>query len=261
MTAHQEGRRFDLHQAFMGQEDQLLSALRTGQRNAGHAGVQGTGTETHWHELLGSILPARYQALRAFVVDSKGGQSEQIDLAIIDRHFSPLFWEWGDHCYVPAESVYAVFEIKPEINRDYILYAGQKIASVRSLHRTSVSFGWAMGRMPARDLPPVLGGFLAGDSGWNPTFGDPFRRALSEIASPGEIDIGCVLSNGSFEIPVDGGIDDIVIGEATTALVSFTLTLLKRLQGIGSAPAINYEAYAQWASFGRNTSSSDEANE
>jgi hypothetical protein len=208
--------------------------------------VQGSGSETHWHELLGSILPARYQALRAFVVDSKGGQSQQIDLAIIDRHFSPLFWEWGGHCYVPAESVYAVFEIKPEINRDYILYAGQKIASVRSLHRTSASFGWAMGRMPARDLPPALGGFLAGGSGWNPTFGDPFRRALSDTVASGEIDIGCVLGNGSFEIPVAGRIDDIVVGNTTTALVAFTLTLLKRLQGIGSAPAIDYNAYAQW---------------
>jgi hypothetical protein len=107
------------------------------------------GTETHWHELLGGLLRARYQAMRAFVVDSRAGQSDQIDLAIIDRHLSPLFWEWGGHCYVPAESVYGVFEIKPEINRQYVLYAGGKIASVRRLHRTSASFGWAMGTMPA----------------------------------------------------------------------------------------------------------------
>ena len=241
-----DDRRFDLHDAFMGREEELLGALRTGRRNAGHSGAQGAGTETHWHEMLGGILPARYQAMRAFVVDSRGGQSEQIDLAIIDRHFSPLFWEWGEHCYVPAESVYGVFEIKPEISREHVLYTAGKIASVRRLHRTSASFGWAMGTMPARELPPILGGFLAGGSGWSPAFGDPFRQALRDVEQGGAIDLGCALNEGSFEVPVGSGIDGTVVSDPNTALVSFTLTLLKRLQGIGSAPAIDYDAYAQW---------------
>lgn len=239
-------RRFDLHDAFAGMEEELSVALRTGQRNAGHPGVQGDGTETHWHDLLASILPARYQATRAFAVDSRGGQSEQIDLAIVDRHFSPLFWEWGGHRYVPAESVYAAFEVKPEIDRRYVLYGGGKIVSVRRLHRTSVPFGWAMGVMPARDVPPILGGFLAATSGWSPAFGDPFRKALADVEEDGDIDIGCVLNEGAFEVPVGAGIDALVISDPATALVSFTLTLLKRLQGIGSAPAIDYDAYARW---------------
>jgi hypothetical protein len=241
-----DDQRFELHRAFMDQEAELMAALRTGQRNAGHAGVQGAGTETHWHAALAG-LPARYKVSRVFVVDSRGGQSQQIDLAIIDRHFSPLFWEWGGHCYVPAESVYAVFEIKPKINRDYILYAGEKIASVRQLHRTSVPFAWAMGMMkPRPEPPPILGGFLAGGSGWSPPFGETFRKALGDVVPGGEIDLGCVLNAGSFEVPFDRNVDDVVAGEADTALVTFMLTLLKRLQGIGSVPAIDYVAYARW---------------
>ncbi len=250
-----EDRRFNLHDAFVGKEEELMAALRTGKRNAGHSGVQGEGTETHWHELLGDILPARYQATRVFVVDSRGSQSEQIDLAIIDRHFSPLFWEWGGHRYVPIESVYAIFEVKPEINREYVLYAGKKIASVRSLHRTSASFGWALGTMPSRELPPILGGFLAGASGWATTFGDPFRKALSDIEQGGEIDLGCVLGDGSFEILAGSDAGEVLASDPNRALVSFTLTLLKRLQGIGSAPAIDYDAYANWVEAeGKNTS-------
>jgi hypothetical protein len=241
-----DDRRFDLHEAFIGQEKELLAALETGRRNAGHSGVQGDGAETHWHELLTNILPARYQATRAFVVDSRGEQSQQIDLAIVDRHFSPLFWEWGGHRYVPCESVYAIFEVKPEVNRNYVLYAGEKIASVRRLHRTSTSFGWAMGTMAARDLAPILGGFVAGGSGWSPTFGGPFRDALVDVPPDGTIDLGCVLDSGSFEVPVDGQADGVIVGEANTALVSFTLALLHRLQGIGSVPAIDYQAYAAW---------------
>jgi hypothetical protein len=247
--------RFDLHDAFMGQEKTLLTALETARRNAGHAGVQGEGTETHWHELLTDILPGRYRVTRAFVVDSLGGQSQQIDLAIVDRHFSPLFWEWGGHCYLPAESVYAAFEVKPEINRGYVLYAGEKIASVRQLHRTSTSFGWAVGTMPARELPPIIGGFLAGASGWSPAFGSPFRDALRDVLADGDIDMGCVLDSGSFEVPMGGKVDDVVVSDATAALVSFTLTLLRRLQGVGSVPAIDYSAYAAWVgSRGRPTS-------
>jgi hypothetical protein len=247
-------RRFDLHEAFLGRERELLAALETGRRNAGHSGVQGQGTEMHWQALLEAVLPARYKVSPAIVVDSRGGQSQQIDLVIRDGHFSPLFWEWGGHCYVPVESVYAVAEVKPEINREYLLYASDKIASVRSLFRTSVPFGWAMGTMEARKLPPILGMFLGGASGWSPTFGDPFRQALKDVVKDGRIDLGCVLGSASFEVPSDDGADAAIVGEANTALVSFTMTLLKRLQGLGSSPAIDYDAYAAW---GRSRSTGD----
>jgi len=200
----------------------------------------------HWLALLEAILPARYKVSPAIVVDSRGGQSEQIDLVIRDSHFSPLFWDWGGHNYVPVESVYAVAEVKPEINREYLLYAGDKVASVRALHRTSASFGWAQGTMEARSLPPILGMFLAGASGWSPTFGDPFRKALKDVNTEGRLDLGCVLGSASFEVVDPDEAAEVLVGHASTALVSFTLALLKRLQGLGSSPAIDYDAYAAW---------------
>jgi hypothetical protein len=251
--------RFDLHDAFKGKEEELLAALRTGRRVAGHPTVQGDGTEMHWRSMLEAVLPTRYEVAPAIVVDSRGERSEQIDLVVRDKHFSPLLWEWGGHLYVPAESVYAVFEVKPQIDRNYVLYGARKIASARALHRTSTSFGWAMGTMPARDLRPIIGGFLAAASGWRDTFGDSFHRALSDAEAirvgddanaNGRIDVGCVLGHGTFEIPHGSSSHDVVISTAETALSSFTLTLLKRLQGIGSVPAIDYDAYAQWLGAG-----------
>jgi hypothetical protein len=242
-------RRFDLHAAFAGTEETLSAALRTARQVAGHPTVQGDGTEMHWQEVLKASLPNRYQVSRAIVIDSKGGQSEQIDLVVRDQHFSPLFWEWGGHLYVPAESVYAVFEVKPELSRDNILYAAAKISSVRNLHRTSSSFGWAMGTMPARnveELPPILGGFLAGASRWSPAFADPFRLALADGEAPGALDLGCVLGHGAFEIPHGAGSETVAVSDPGIALVSFMLTLLRRLQGLGSAPGIDYDAYGAW---------------
>jgi hypothetical protein len=236
---------FDLHKVFAGQEDGLRAQLKTG-KQAGHPGVQGDGTEDGWLKLLQDRLPHRYAVTRGIVVDSKGSRSHQIDLVVHDRHFSPQFWEYGGHHYVPAESVYAVFEIKPKLTRKNVLYAGKKVATVRALHRTSASFGWAMGPMPARALFPILGGILADDCKWSPPFGEPFATALQDVGTDGRLDLGCVLGKGAFEVQHDAPADQAVVSGADTALVTFLLTLLHRLQGLGSAPAIDYPAYAQW---------------
>jgi hypothetical protein len=242
-----EGQPFSLGKVFAGQEDVLRSELDAGAQ-ASHAGVQGAGTEDQWLELLKKRLPRRYDVTRAIVVDSRGNRSQQIDLVLHDRIFSPLWWEWGDHRYVPAESVYAVFEVKPEVNRDYVLYAAEKVASVRSLHRTSDSFGWAQGTMEPRPQFEIIGGLLAASSGWSPAFGGPFQTALrdADADAGGALDLGCVLGHGAFEIPNGKAADDVVVSEPGVALVTFLLTLLHRLQGIGSAPAIEYGNYLRW---------------
>jgi len=36
-----------------------------------------------------------------------GARSEQIDLLIYDRHFSPVLLDVGDYLFVPAEAVFA----------------------------------------------------------------------------------------------------------------------------------------------------------
>jgi len=236
---------FNLHDAFAHQEAELAAALKSG-KFAGHTGVQGQGTEDRWRALLRTMLPARYEVCAAIVVDSLGGKSEQLDLVIRDKHFSPLFWQWGGHLYVPAESVYAVFEIKPEINRGYLLYAGEKVASVRSLHRTSAPFGWAEGTMQRRDSLPILGGIVADNSGWTPAFGTPFMGAMKDVGEAGKLDLGCVLGHGSFEIPNDSPVERVAFSDPGTTLISFVLRLLRRLQAVGSAPAIDYAAYAGW---------------
>lgn len=236
---------FDLHEVFAGQEATLLAELNAG-KQAGHSGVQGSGTEDRWIALLRERLPHRYEVTRAIVVDSTGHRSQQIDVVIHDRHFSPKFWEYGDHHYVPAECVYAVFEVKPELNREYVLYAGEKAASVRALHRTSTSFGWALGPMPPRPLFPILSGILCDNSSWIPPFGEPFGKALNDVGTDGRIDLGCVLGHGAFEVPYDGVAGQVTVSGADTALVTFLLKLLHRLQGLGSASAIDYSAYARW---------------
>jgi hypothetical protein len=237
---------FDLHQVFFGQEEALRSELMAA-RMAGHPTIHGDATEGHWIELLRKRLPRRYDVTKAIVVDSKGHRSDQMDLVVYDRYYSPQWWELADHHYVPAESVYAVFEVKPEINREYVLYASEKVASVRQLHRTAAPFGWAMGTMdPRPHHPAILGGLLTGTSGWSPTFGDSFRTALADGVADGALDLGCILGHGAFEVPDLTQRSEAVASEPGVALVTFLLTLLRRLQALGSVPAIDYTAYERW---------------
>jgi hypothetical protein len=146
---HTQGR-IDLHGVFSTQEAVLRAELASG-RHAGHPGVQGDATEDHWIELVRKRLPRRYDVSRAIIVDSRGRRSGQMDLVIYDRYYSPQWWEQADHLYIPAESVYAVFEVKPDISRDHVLYASDKIASVRQLHRTGMRVGSVTGIL---DPPP-----------------------------------------------------------------------------------------------------------
>ena len=84
-----------------------LAAIR---QTVQHPGAKGDASEQVWIELLKTYLPKRYSAEQAFVVDSAGGISQQIDVVIFDRQYTPFIFEIQDAKYVPAESVYAVFE-------------------------------------------------------------------------------------------------------------------------------------------------------
>lgn len=244
MTGQQPAN-FDLPGVFSGQEASLRSELDN-LRRAGHPGVQGEGTEQSWIDLLNRHLPRRYQATRAIVVDSEGHRSQQIDAVICDRQFSPEFWQSGDHRYVPAESVYVALEIKPTFNREYLTYAADKIASVRALKRTSAAFGWSQGQhKPREDFIP-LGGMLAGSAEWADGLGTAFQKALVDADSVSRVDLGCALGAGTFEIPAGGTPAEVEFGNPGHTLFQFLLIVLRRLQVLGTAPAIDYTAYEKW---------------
>lgn len=61
------------------------------------------------------------------------------------------------------------------------------------------------------------------------------------------MDLGCVLDEVGFEIQWRN--DELLIesSDTDTALIFFALRLLRRLQAVASAPAIDYELYSQVA--------------
>jgi len=227
-----------------GLQARLEGELRGNRAAVTHPGARGEASEEDWLRVLNDHLPRRYQADRAFVLDSRGDCSDQIDIVIYDRQYSPFLYNQAGQRYIPAESVYGVLEVKQDLNRDHVRYAGDKAASVRRLHRTSAAIPHAGGSYEPRALPCIVAGIVTYQSSWTPPFGYPLRDALGELPADGQLDIGCSLMNGVFEARYRTGHPvDLTVVEGPRSLVEFLFRLLKQLQPMATAPAIEYEAY------------------
>ncbi|MGO8869861.1 MAG: DUF6602 domain-containing protein [Acidimicrobiales bacterium] len=251
MTEEASTRPFDLTGAFLTRQEKLQADLGIADI-ASHAGTKGDDTELNWLHMLQEFLPRRYGVSKAFVVDSAGRSSEQMDVIIHDRHFSPLLFEVGDSCFIPAESVYAAFEVKQQIDKGNLEYAADKVATVRALYRTTAPVPHAGGMYDPIKPRRIIGGVLARRSDWSPPFGEAFERCLHELDArdPVELtfglDIGCAVGDGGFTVTRDLDTHASVASDhsnADVALIYFVMRLLRQLQTVGSAPAIDYDAY------------------
>lgn len=208
-----------------------------------HAPTKGDSSENTWLETLRNYLPKRYQIEKAHIVDSLGAFSEQIDIVIFDRQYSPFIFDFKGQKIIPAESVYAVFESKQEISKGNIEAAQKKVASVRQLHRTSLPIPHAGGTYPAKPLTHILGGVLALDSAWNPPMGKALIDALTDISHEDErLDIGCVAAHGIIRRVAEDYTNDI----RSKAATAFLFELIALLQTSATVPMIDVRAYARW---------------
>ncbi len=212
-------------------------------RGIGHPSEKGDASEGVWLELLQEYLPARYHAKKAHVVDSEGTFSDQIDVVIFDRQYSPFIQKFKGSTVIPAESVYGVFEAKQTMNASLVAYSREKIASVRRLKRTSLPIPHAGGKYPAKKPFHILGGMLTFESEWKPPFGDSFDKSLSS-SEGGHLDLGCIASHGFFYL--NQKTDKYQINTDRTAATGFLFRLISQLQMAGTVPMIDVEAYADW---------------
>ncbi len=223
--------------------DDIEGRLATVREAFEHSGTKGDASEHVWLELLNTYLPERYRAERAHVVDSRGAFSQQIDIVVFDRHYSPLIFSYEGQTIIPAESVYAVFEAKQAINATHVEYAREKVASVRRLHRTSLPIPHAGGTYAPKPLTHIFGGILTFESDWSPALGDALMKALQSDSPETNLDIGCVAAHGMFSCDDKGCHAISPQGKPATA---FLLELIARLQSSATVPMIDTRAYARW---------------
>jgi hypothetical protein len=234
---------WSLESLLAGLHDEIQQRLETVRKAVAHPGSKGGSSELAWLQLLQTYLPQRYQAASAFVVDSAGAFSEQIDVLVFDRQYSPFIFQIEGTTVVPAESVYAAFEAKQSINAAQVDYAAKKIASVRALHRTSLPIPHAGGVYPAKPLAQIIGGLLTFESDWSPPLGPALFEALNRETGDRRLDTGCVAAHGTFSWDSEGRIETVMINKPATA---FLFDLIARLQEKATVPMIDIRAYAKW---------------
>lgn len=267
----------NIQSLFNGLQKQMEVQLNTNRENILHPGTKGDSLENVWIEWLRKYMPNRYSIDKAIIIDSKGQLSDQIDLVIYDQQYTPfVFTQNGVH-YIPAEGVYAVFEVKPDLEGScvvdgrsisHIEYAGRKIESVRKLERTSTKIidrGVSRG---ARPLTKIIGGILTSVNSYKKI--DTIENHFKKLTGLKTVDMGCSVEFGSFYINhigeenravedlnrriqdyyVERKYDEIKYSERENSLVTFFLQLSRYLQqSIGTVAAIDFNAYANQVDF------------
>ena len=215
-----------------------------------HAPTKGEVTEDNWIKWMRMYLPKRYCVDRAFVIDSDNHVSDQIDLVIYDQQYSHLVFEMSGEKYVTAESVYAIFEIKQDLNKEHMDYAVNKFKSVRVLKRTSAPIISANGRALPKIPHNIISGILTLDSKW----ASPILKHVSPymLNKPNNevVDLVCCVEEGSFaNYDAKSGYREVLYTGKENSLIFFLLELLKKLQSVGTVPAIEIQAYEKHISY------------
>ncbi|WP_315332180.1 DUF6602 domain-containing protein [Prevotella histicola] len=256
----------DLRELFHGLQQQMLISLKLNREFIGHPSSKGDATEQHWIEFLRAYLPDRYKVDKAIVIDSTGNVSEQMDVVIYDAIYTPFIFKQDGFMYIPAESVYAVFEVKQDVKGN-IEYAAQKIESVRKLKRTSIGMVASGKTTAARPLTKIIGGILTTTSSYSGN--DTVKQQLKELKGLQTLDLGCLCDTGSFyvdynEIEPEGiaptssiednrkyirqvyesrKVKEVTFSDKDVSIFTFFLQLVNYLKFIGTVPAIDINAY------------------
>jgi hypothetical protein len=220
-----EARRVELYEVFRRLQARMLADMALG-RMFEHGPSRGTATENNWIDILHAYLPARYRAAPAFIVNSDGEVSEQIDIAVYDHLSAPPILSHMTAMHLAIESVGAVFEVKPAFSRAALDAAADKLYSVRKLSAAK---------------RPMLGGILATGSQWAPeSFSRTLERELDGLSTSERLTLGCCLERGAF----DNTGAEMIVSRRDQALGHFLLRLIHHLGELPPSP-MNLLAYLE----------------
>lgn len=242
-------RPFNIAKAFRNKGVALRASFLAIRGVTAHSTTIGDQGEADWMGLIRDFLPTRYAVGPIFAVDYLGNMSQQIDVAVYDTHYSPQWFGGANGVrFVPVESVYAVFEVKPEFNSTYLGYARQKVSSVRCLRRTSQAVVHKGGEyQPGEiDLKPIIGGLLTTREGLD----EPLEKVRSTQPSEnddGFLNIGICLDQFAFDYTPRVEYGQVVVEldscKGHDSLIHFCIRLFRMLQAVGTVPAVDMTKY------------------
>jgi hypothetical protein len=235
----EDGKAF-LRERLIDVERQFREDLVRTQQSITHDPTMGDAVEDSWIELLRKYLPNRYCVAKAFAIDHEGRTTDQLDCLVYDAHFTPALFGKDRHLYVPAEAVYATFEIKQRVNAQHLQEAAIKAESLRRLERTSAPIPWANGINPPKQPFPILAGLLAMNAEWKDGLGGIFEKQLARWQGPQQLDVVLTASSGFYDRFTT---DSATIANGEGTLIRGLFRLLQALRDRATVTAIEWGRY------------------
>jgi len=99
------------------------------------SGEIGTLIEEMFRSYLAEILPEKIGVSNGFVMDSEGGESQQMDIILYDKMNTPRIFTSAAAQVFPVEATYACGEVKTKLNAKALKDSFEKCLSYKSLQR------------------------------------------------------------------------------------------------------------------------------
>ncbi len=235
--------KIDLKDLYKYKQNELLNSLKSS-ASFSHPTANGDIKEDSWISFFREILPTRYAVDTGFVIDCNNEISEQIDIVIYDNFYSPIIFQMKGKKYIPIESVFAIFEVKPELSKSTLSYAIGKIKSVKKLERTSNSINTIIGTNKFDvNNKAIISGLLTTTSSWKNNEKN-IKKHLSDLVKTDNEKIYLISSIEEFTYSIKYG-DVICIETDSNVLPILYLyfKLLKMLQIFGNPLAIDFDRF------------------
>jgi hypothetical protein len=175
----------DLNDIFQSIAVNMLLEFEHTQTQIKHMGERGSEREAVLKSFLSTYLPTRYGISSGEILDTEGRTSHQCDLIIYDHTNCPLLLAGKKVQIFPAESVFAVIEVKSVLSIKEIKDSAMKIRDLKNL---------------TRENGPIPGIIFAYKSGWKK---EPIKRTVIELQKHYRqfqghqfVDLICILNHG-----------------------------------------------------------------
>ena len=126
---------FNLMEVMKGISTKMIADFDNITAQIEHKGAKGEGREEIVKRFLKEYLPKSFGIGSGFVIDSTGRSSLQQDIVIYDVAKCPILYDLGSQVF-PVEGVYAVIEVKSNLNGEELNDSIEKILSVKKLQKT-----------------------------------------------------------------------------------------------------------------------------
>ena len=116
----------------------MILEWETIQESIEQSGEKGRALEDDFKKFLRKYLPKKLDISTGFIIDSSGKQSKQLDVIIHDAFQTPLLYDNNNVRVIPIECVYAVIEVKSDIEKTATVCSiFENMKSVKDLEKKS----------------------------------------------------------------------------------------------------------------------------